>query len=105
MRIPLPSPRQSTPGIRPNWIERVSRRVRLPRRLRITREGKYYVGITLGVGFAGINTGNNLLYLLLGLLLALIVISGVLSEMSLRHLRITRRLPRRAQVERPHVVE
>jgi uncharacterized protein (DUF58 family) len=63
------------------------------------------LGITLGVGFAAINTGNNLLYLLLGLLLALIVISGVLSELSLRHLRIVRRLPRRAQVERPHIVE
>lgn len=88
-----------------SWPDRISRRLRLPRRLRITREGKYYVGITLGVGFAAINTGNNLLYLLLGLLLALIVISGVLSEMSLRHLRITRRLPRRAQVERPHIVE
>lgn len=88
-----------------SWTERWAQRMRLPRRLRVTREGKYYVGITLGVGFAAINTGNNLLYLLLGLLLALIVISGVLSEMSLRHLRITRRLPRRAQVERPHIVE
>lgn len=87
------------------WLGAIVQRVRLPRRLRITREGKYYVGITLGVGFAAINTGNNLLYLLLGLLLALIVISGVLSEMSLRDLRITRRLPRRAQVERPHIVE
>ncbi|HEY5955864.1 MAG TPA: DUF58 domain-containing protein [Polyangiaceae bacterium] len=87
------------------WAERTTARLKLPRRLRITREGKYYVGITLGVGFAAINTGNNLLYLLLGLLLALIIISGVLSEMSLRHLRITRRLPRRAQVERPHIVE
>jgi uncharacterized protein (DUF58 family) len=87
------------------WLKRLEVRLRPPRRLRITREGKYFVGITLGVGFAAINTGNNLLYLLLGLLLALIVISGVLSEMSLRHLRVTRRLPRRAQVERPHVVE
>ncbi|MGC4069655.1 MAG: DUF58 domain-containing protein [Polyangiaceae bacterium] len=78
---------------------------RPPRKLRITREGKYYLGITLGVGFAAINTGNNLLYLLLGLLLALIVISGVLSELSLRHLRVQRRLPRRAQAERPHIVE
>jgi uncharacterized protein (DUF58 family) len=96
------------PALRPSksaWTAWLRNRLRLPRRLRITREGKYYVGITLGVGFAAINTGNNLLYLLLGLLLALIVISGVLSEMSLRHLRITRRLPRRAQVERPHIVE
>ena len=52
---------------------------RTPRRLKLTREGKYYLGITLGVGFAAINTGNNLLYLMLGMLLALIVISGVMS--------------------------
>lgn len=81
------------------------RRFRFPRHLRITREGKYYTGITFGVGLVAVNTGNNLLYLLLGTLLALIVVSGILSELSLRHLRVARRLPRRAQVGRPHVVE
>ena len=50
--------------------------MRPPRKLKFTREGKFFVGITLGVGFAAINTGNNLLYLLLGMLLALIVVSG-----------------------------
>ena len=34
--------------------------LRPPRRLSFTREGKYFVGITIGVGFAAINTGNNL---------------------------------------------
>ncbi len=61
--------------------------------------------LTFGVGFAAINTGNNLLYLLLGMLLSLIVVSGVMSELSLRGLRVTRRLPQRAQVGRPHLVE
>jgi hypothetical protein len=55
-----------------------------PRKLKFTREGKYYLGITLGVGFAAINTGNNLLYLLLGMLLSLIVVSGVMSDLSLK---------------------
>jgi uncharacterized protein (DUF58 family) len=63
------------------------------------------VGITLGVGFAAINTANNLLYLLLGMLLALIVVSGIMSELSLRDLTVVRRLPLRAQVGRPHLVE
>jgi uncharacterized protein (DUF58 family) len=76
-----------------------------PRRLKFTREGKFFVGITLGVGFAAINTANNLLYLLLGMLLALIVVSGVMSELSLRHLTVVRRLPLRAQVGRAHLVE
>ncbi|WP_394844604.1 DUF58 domain-containing protein [Pendulispora brunnea] len=76
-----------------------------PRKLKFTREGKFFVGITLGVGFAAINTANNLLYLLLGMLLALIVVSGVMSEISLRDLTVLRRLPLRAQVGRAHLVE
>ncbi|MDP9000639.1 MAG: DUF58 domain-containing protein [Myxococcota bacterium] len=79
--------------------------MRPPRRLKFTREGKFFVGITLGVGFAAINTANNLLYLLLGMLLALIVVSGVMSELSLRDLTVVRRLPLRAQVGRAHLVE
>src|SRR3954451_24209978 len=79
--------------------------MRPPRKLKFTREGKFFVGITLGVGFAAINTGNNLLYLLLGMLLALIVVSGIMSELSLRDLTVVRRLPARAQVGRAHLVE
>lgn len=87
-----------------SWA-RVLLALRPPRKLKFTREGKYYLGITLGVGFAAINTGNNLLYLLLGMLLSLIVVSGVMSDLSLRYLTVTRRLPARAQVGRAHLVE
>ena len=80
-------------------------RMRPPRKLKFTREGKFFVGITFGVGFAALNTANNLLYLLLGMLLALIVVSGVMSELSLRNLTVVRRLPLRAQVGRAHLVE
>jgi uncharacterized protein (DUF58 family) len=52
-----------------------------------------------------VNTANNLLYLLLGMLLALIVVSGLMSELSLRDLTVVRRLPLRAQVGRAHLVE
>lgn len=95
-------PRTRTPLPEPPAPQK---RLRGSHRLKMTREGKYYLGITLGVGFAAINTGNNLLYLLLGMLLSLIVISGVMSELSLRKLTVTRRLPLRAQVGRPHLVE
>ncbi|MGA2450840.1 MAG: DUF58 domain-containing protein [Polyangiaceae bacterium] len=87
------------------WPRTLSLRLRPPRHLKFTREGKFFVGITLGVGFAAINTANNLLYLVLGMLLALIVVSGVMSELSLRDLTVTRRLPPRAQVGRAHLVE
>jgi uncharacterized protein (DUF58 family) len=42
------------------------------------------------VGLGALNTGNNLLYLVLGLLLAMVVVSGVLSERCLRYLSIRR---------------
>src|ERR1700740_1088867 len=98
----MPAPPTAPPEPRvTSWRQRV----RPPRRLKFTREGKFFVGITLGVGFAAINTANNLLYLLLGMLLALIVVSGIMSELSLRALTVVRRLPLRAQVGRAHLVE
>jgi uncharacterized protein (DUF58 family) len=100
----MPEPEASPPLKATLWA-RVRSRLKLPRKLKITREGKYFIGITLGVGFAAINTANNLLYLLLGMLLSLIVVSSVMSEISLRHLTVVRRLPTRAQVNRPHLVE
>ena len=48
------------------------------RRLKVTKLGWWFMGLTLGIGLAAINTGNNLLFLVLGMLLASIVISGVL---------------------------
>ena len=86
-------------------VQRLTQSRKWQRRLKFTREGKFFVGITLGVGFAALNTANNLLYLLLGMLLALIVVSGVMSELSLRDLTVVRRLPLRAQVGRAHLVE
>jgi uncharacterized protein (DUF58 family) len=88
-----------------SWARTAWAVVRPPRRVRPTREGKWYIGITLGVGLASINTGNNLLYLLLGVLLSLMIVSSVMSEISLRRLTVVRRLPARAQVGRPHLVE
>ena len=61
--------------------------------------------VTLGVGAAAVNTGNNLLYLVLGMLLSIIVLSGVLSELVLRRIRVERRLPRRAFAGSPALVE
>ncbi|MFO0763157.1 MAG: DUF58 domain-containing protein [Byssovorax sp.] len=105
--LPPRPPPLSSPSPRParTFWEKVRRFFRPPRKLKVTREGKYYLGITLGVGFAAINTGNNLLYLLLGMLLSLMLVSGVMSDLSLRRLTVTRRLPVRAQVGRAHLVE
>jgi len=84
---------------RPESKRRATRR-RLPawlrprRTLRPSRAGWLYVAITFGVGFAALNTGNNLLYLVLSLMLAFLVLSGFLSESALRGVRVERQLPR-----------
>jgi uncharacterized protein (DUF58 family) len=71
------------------------------RSIRLTPEGTRFVLFTLAVGVAAINTGNNLLYLLLAMMLSLIVMSGVLSEQSLKALEIHRRLPTRLFAKEP----
>ena len=61
---------------------------RSPRQLKVQREGRVILMIALASGFAAINTGNNLLFLGWGMVLAAIVISGVLSESTLRILKL-----------------
>ena len=73
------------------WIERLLRYQR--RSLTFTSLGTRFILVTLAVGLAAINTGNNLLYLVLALLLSLITLSGVLSEQCLRRLEVSRRAP------------
>ena len=84
------------------WLRR---RWRPPRRLSFTREGRIIVVLSVGVGFAAINTGNNLLYLLLGWLLSFIIASGILSEQTLKKLTVTRRPPPRVYTGEPFLME
>jgi uncharacterized protein (DUF58 family) len=58
-----------------------------------TRDGWWCLFVVIGLGVAAINTGNNLLYLLVSLLLSLIVVSGVLSEQSMRGLHLEAEIP------------
>jgi uncharacterized protein (DUF58 family) len=84
---------------------RLRRRLRPPRRLRFTREGRVIVLLAVGIGFAAVNTGNNLLYLLLGWLLSFIIASGILSEMTLKRLAVERRPPPRVYASEPFLME
>ncbi len=76
------------------WRARVQQFFRPPRRLHFARSGWAFTGGIFGIGFAALNTANNLLYLLLGGMLGLIVLSGWLSEQALRSLIVRRRVPR-----------
>jgi len=78
--------------------------LRPPRQLRPTRAGWVFFALTLGTGFASLNTGNNLLYLMFSLLLSFLVLSGVLSESALSGIHVRRRFPRELFAERPAVV-
>lgn len=89
--------RAATPAL----FSRTRRWLRPPRRLRPTRAGWSFFAFTFGVGFAALNTGNNLLYLVLALMLAFLVLSGALSEAALRGIRVERRLPAEIFAQRP----
>jgi uncharacterized protein (DUF58 family) len=81
------------PVAQPPWLARLRAWTRPPRRLKATRVGRTYVVITFGVGLGALNTGNNLLYLVLGFLLSVIVLSGVLSERVIRDVSVRRLVP------------
>jgi uncharacterized protein (DUF58 family) len=72
-------------------LGRAWRRLRAWRRIHFTAGGLAFTLGTFAVGFAAMNTGNNLLYLLLGSMLGFITVSGWLSEQAIRGLRIERR--------------
>ncbi|MHB1847355.1 MAG: DUF58 domain-containing protein, partial [Deltaproteobacteria bacterium] len=80
------------------------RRFRAPRQLRIARIGWLYLALTLGLGFAGLNTGNNLVFLACGLMLGMVVASGILSERCLRGLELERQLPASATAGQPTLI-
>jgi len=63
---------------------------------KITREGGIFVGALLVVTSAAINTSNNLLYMVLSALLAVVVLSGLLSATNFKYLEMELLLPSRA---------
>jgi len=69
------------------------RRVRDAFDYEVTREGIIYLGLTLLIGIAALNTGNNLHFLVVAAMLAAIVVSGVASAVMLRGLRLEINLP------------
>ncbi|MFZ0739498.1 MAG: DUF58 domain-containing protein [Candidatus Acidiferrales bacterium] len=68
---------------------------------RLTREGIVYLGVILILVLAAVNTGNNLLFLILACLLAGILISGVLSRAVLSGIEFKLELPEHIFAEQP----
>jgi uncharacterized protein (DUF58 family) len=59
----------------------------------------------MALGFAALNTGHNLFYLIFAMQVSLIVVSGVLSERTLRVLKVERLVPREVFARAPSAVE
>jgi uncharacterized protein (DUF58 family) len=60
---------------------------------RLTRDGWIYLGGIVLVSLAAINTGNNLLFLILACLIASILMSGILSSLTLAGVELHLQLP------------
>ena len=74
------------------------------RQVRTTRQGYIYMGLLIAVGAAATNTGNNLLYLILAMMFAVLFASFLLSEYSLENLWLERELPRRVHAHADFLV-
>jgi len=59
----------------------------------VTRTGIMYALVSVVIGIAALNTGNNLLYIVVAAMLAAMVVSGIVSAINLEELEIDVRLP------------
>ena len=72
---------------------------------RLTRDGTIYLAVVFILVLAAVNTGNNLLFLILACLLAGILISGVLSRVVLTGVDLKFDLPEHIFAEQPVLAE
>src|SRR6202795_3949318 len=79
----------------------VATRVREAMDYDVTRAGMIYILISVVIGIAAINTGNNLLYVVVAALLSAILVSGVASAWVLRGLALDVHLPEHVFAGRP----
>ena len=67
----------------------------------VTRAGIVYVLVTLVIGIAALNTGNNLLYIVVAAMLGAILVSGYASALILRYLELDILVPDHVFAGRP----
>jgi len=79
----------------------VASRVREAMDYDVTRAGMIYILISVVIGIAAINTGNNLLYVVVAALLSAILVSGIASALVLRSLTLDVHLPEHVFAARP----
>jgi len=72
---------------------------------RLTRVGIVYIGVVFALALAAVNTGNNLLWMLLSCAMAGLLISGALSRAVLRGIELKFDMPEHIFAEQPVVAE
>jgi uncharacterized protein (DUF58 family) len=71
----------------------VARRMRDALNYDITREGMVYLALTLLIAVAALNTGNNLLFIVVAAMLGAVLVSGVVSAVMISGLEVELHLP------------
>jgi uncharacterized protein (DUF58 family) len=79
----------------------LSKRSSVPEGIRITKVGLWYVLFALVVAIAATNTGNNALYMVLGVMFGLLIVSGVTSRENVRGLDVAIEPPGEVFANRP----
>jgi uncharacterized protein (DUF58 family) len=70
-------------------------------KVRIKRSGSIFIGVTVFLGVAAANTGNNLLYILVSSLLSLMLVSGITSLLNLKGIKVVLVPPPKVFAGRP----
>ncbi len=76
-----------------------------PSQIRITGAGLWFILLSLVVAVAGTNTGNNALFLVLALMLALLALSGVASRWNVLDLVVSAEPPDEVYANKPAFLE
>ena len=71
-------------------LRSLSEALRPPRGFALTKAGAIFFAFLGAVILVAMLTGNNLLFLILAFLLAFMIVSGIESEMNIRHLEVSR---------------
>jgi len=90
------------------WVPKLARRtsiewLRSTVDYHLTRAGAVYIGIIFVVSIAALNTGNNMLFLILAAMMGAILVSGVVSRVVLSGLEVEVELPDHVFARQPVV--
>ncbi len=63
-------------------------------KVKVNRAGKFFILLTILLGIAAVNTGNNLLYIVVSILLSTMLLSGIISYINLQGLKLNLKPPK-----------